>query len=412
MSKAWRVAVHQFTGLVLRRGFLLSILGAPLVLALIVGLSYLTGSVLRNNNRPVGYVDLSGLLAEVVPAPVKGDPNKAVEMLPYALEDEARAALESGEIQAYYVISADYELNRRVELVYEKTPGENATRQFWDFMQINLVADRPPEVARRAALGSSVSARLPDGSREFPPSPTLGLFIPLLAGFAFLYLVFSTGGQLMGVLVEEKENRTAEILVTSISPGQLMGGKVIGVVAANLTMLLGWIAIGLLVLLIGGNYLGIGWLQDVSVDGPTMLKLAAVLLPEYVLVAALMAALGASLVDSQEAQQVSGTMALPAMVPLWLAMLYIENPDSPIGIILTLLPGTAPMATAVRTSFYEVPTWQIACSALIHTVCALGALWLAGRAFRLGMLRYGHGLKLREILAQRKTLAAAGGANE
>jgi ABC-2 type transport system permease protein len=360
----------------------------------------------------VGYVDKAGVLAQAVPLPVEGDPDKAVDILAYGSEESAKEALKAGDVQAYYVIAPDYLETRRVQLVYDKRPGENATRQFWDFMQFNLAIDGAPDVARRAALGVDVWARSADGSREFPPNVTVGLFFPLITAFVFVYLVVSTGGQLMGVLLVEKESRTAEILMTSISPGQLMGGKVIGVVAANLTMLLGWIAIGLLVLLVGVNYLGVSWLQDLSINVPSLIQVCAVMLPEYVLIAALMAALGASVVDTQEAQQVAGAFALPMMVPIWLAMLYIESPNSPIGIALTLLPGSAPMATAVRASFYDVPNWQIACSAAIQALCALGAVWLAGRAFRLGMLRYGQGLKLREIISRRKPLAAAGGADE
>ncbi|OGO04470.1 MAG: hypothetical protein A2Y73_05305 [Chloroflexi bacterium RBG_13_56_8] len=410
MPKLWRVGLYEFKHLVFRKSFILAILSVPGILALIVGLTYIMESI-YTDYRPIGYVDHAGVLSDPLPPP-GGESKKDVVMIPYASEDDAKLALESGEIQAYYVLASDYAETRRVQLVYEKRIGENAERQFYDFLQINLLSDQPPEVSQRAAAGMKVTARTPDGSREFLPNPTAGQLMPLFVALALIYVVISTGGQLMGVLVGEKENRTVEILMTSVSPSQLMGGKVMGAVGANLTIMLVWVVLAVVVVFVGGNYLDIAWLRDLRVDAGTMWMVAAVWIPAYVFFGAIMAALGASLVDMQEAQQIAGLASIPMMFPLWLVMLYMENPKSPLGIALTLLPGTAPVATALRATFYPLPVWQVAVSTTIQTVCALGALWLAGRVFRLGMLRYSQRLNWREVVANNGTQVSQGEQHE
>ena len=78
----------------------------------------------------------------------------------------------------------------------------------------------------------------------------------------------------------------------------------------------------------------------------------------------------------------------------------MENPNSPIAVVLSMLPLTAPLTILIRNGLTILPAWQIALSAVIQVASAVGAIWLAGRAFRLGMLRYGKRLKWREIFAR------------
>ena len=78
------------------------------------------------------------------------------------------------------------------------------------------------------------------------------------------------------------------------------------------------------------------------------------------------------------------------------------SPNSPLAIGLSLFPLTAPVTLPLRAAFTTVPIWQILTSIGLLIACALGALWIAGRAFRLGMLRYGKRLALKEIFSRAK----------
>jgi ABC-2 type transport system permease protein len=111
-----------------------------------------------------------------------------------------------------------------------------------------------------------------------------------------------------------------------------------------------------------------------------------------------MTAIGAAVTTTQEGQSVSAIFFVLHLAPLYISWIFINNPHGPLAVSLSILPFTALMTTGMRNLFTIVPTWQILLSIVVQIVCALGALWLAGRALRLGMLRYGQRLTLRGLL--------------
>ena len=403
MSKLWRIARHEYRRNVFKRSFILALLSVPLMIAVNVGIGLLMASR-EVDNAPVGYVDHAGLLADPIPAPATGSANP-VDLIPFDGETAARAALEAGEIQAYYVVAAHYFSTRHVDLFYLEAPGSNATRQFYDFMQINLLASRSSlgaDVARRAALlGDKVTVRSLDGSRRVPSGgPTFGIIMPLLIGFAFVFLLLMNSGYLMQAVVDEKENRTMEVVVTSASPMQLIGGKVLGVVAISFTQLAAWTIASILAVAVA-RHLGIDWLQDLSLDWSAVLATAGLAIPAYVMACALMAAAGAMIVSAHESQAAGMPFAALHLAPIYLAWAIVMTPNALVPTILSFMPFTALLTVTLRNIFTAVPFWQVAASIVVQTVCAVGAIWLAGRAFRLGMLRYGRRLRLRELLRVR-----------
>ena len=413
MSKLLLVAKYEYARNVFKKTFIIAILSVPLMLVLSIGLGWLIHTM-ENPDAPVGYVDHAGVLADPIPVPNRaGSPDSPsasdlVTLIPFQTEEEAGEALESKAIQAYYVVAADYRQTNRVELVYIEPPGDNVTSQFWDFMQINGLADLPPEIARRAVAGSNLIVRWPDdmpgGGREFSERTFLNNLLPFFVGIVFVVLLFMSSGYLTQAVATEKENRTMEIVVTSISPGQLIGGKVLGIIAITLTQVIAWIAFAVLAVLIGGRYLGLGFLENLSTDPRTIITMLAIAIPTYVMLASLMAAVGATVTEGQDAQQVAGLFSLPVVAPFWFAVLIIENPSSPLAIGLSLFPPTALSAFAIRMMSVPIPFWQIAVSVTLLVLCAGGAVWVAGRAFRLGMLRYGQRLNWRELVnVKRKT---------
>jgi ABC-2 type transport system permease protein len=125
----------------------------------------------------------------------------------------------------------------------------------------------------------------------------------------------------------------------------------------------------------------------------------AIMLPAFVMVAALMTAVGATVTESREAQQVSGLFILPMVAPYWFIPVIMSHPNSPLSVALSIFPLTAPVTLPMRVFFTVVPAWQIILTIFVLVATALGALWLAGKVFRMGMLRYGKRLSLREMFS-------------
>ena len=115
-----------------------------------------------------------------------------------------------------------------------------------------------------------------------------------------------------------------------------------------------------------------------------------------------MIAIGTMVTSTQEGQSFSSVFIILHMIPLYVGAVFLENPDSSLAVVLSILPFTSLMATGMRNLFYSVPGWQIALSASVQAIFALGAIWMASRAFRLGMLRYGQRLEWRNLFQFRQ----------
>jgi ABC-2 type transport system permease protein len=151
-----------------------------------------------------------------------------------------------------------------------------------------------------------------------------------------------------------------------------------------LTQVVVWALFIAAAVFIAGRVFDVPFLQDTHVDVPSFLILLAAFVPGFILYAALMTALGCTLAEAQEAQQISGMFILPNVVPWWMTGMITENPNNPIAVALTLFPLTAPTTLLLRVTFEQVPMWQVAASIALLILSACGPLWLAGRAFAWG----------------------------
>jgi ABC-2 type transport system permease protein len=204
----------------------------------------------------------------------------------------------------------------------------------------------------------------------------------------------------MQAVVDEKENRTMEVLATSVSPMQLIGGKVMGIVAISLTQLAAWAVVTVLGILLAANA-GIGFFQDLSMDMEIILSTLIIAVPAYVLASALMTSIGVIATTASEGQSISAVFLILHLIPIYLSWLIIPTPNDAPAVVLSFLPFTALMTICLRNLFASVPMWQVAVSAVVQTLTAVGALWLASRSFRMGMLRYGQRLKWLELIKAR-----------
>jgi len=209
-----------------------------------------------------------------------------------------------------------------------------------------------------------------------------------------------SSGYLLQAVAEEKENRTIEVLVTSVSPLQLVAGKVVGIAGVSLTQLAAWALFSFLALA-AARRAGIGWLQDMSLDWGPVLASAALAIPCFILASALMVAAGATLTASQESQSAGTFFSVLHALPLWLAWAIVSSPHSALSVTSLSCPSPRCLRWSCATSSPQLPTGQVAVALVAQTLYAVAAIWLASRAFRLGMLRYGKRLGLRDLVQAR-----------
>ena len=219
-----------------------------------------------------------------------------------------------------------------------------------------------------------------------------GVFSLLLA----LALMLGATSLVRG-LAEEKESRLIEVLLSSVSVRQLLMGKVLARGAAGLLQVLVWLISMPFILDLASASFG-GIIGYISVPVNFLLLGVAYFVLGYLLFAVLSIGLGAISTNSQEGSTLSLVYTLTSFIPLWLFALLLFFPESPLWVVLTIFPVTAPVQVMVRLGVGTIPFWQIVVSIGVLMVSIAVGMILAIRIFRLHMLMAGLRPKLGEIV--------------
>jgi len=246
------------------------------------------------------------------------------------------------------------------------------------------------------------------------------LLAALVAFFLYMAILLYGQSMLSGV-IEEKMSRVAEIVISSVSPDILLAGKVIGVTAVGLTQLIIWGAASAFVVMARGTLfpaaahaapaasagLNTTAFLDAAIALPWSWIIAVFLffLLGFLFYGALYAAVGATVGSEQDARQA----AQPVIMLLVLTAVFIspilQNPGSQLARTMSLLPFSSPIIMPLRMATVDVSPWEVVASIVILAVSVAGAIWLAARIYRVGLLMYGKRPSLREL---RRWIAAAG----
>jgi len=393
MNKVWLTAERQFKKEVLSRGFLIALLSLPLFIGFSIGMAFL-GIHLESDSITLGYVDQSGVLAPMPPV----SESEELRFISFDTVEEASSALKVQQIDAYYVLPADFRSSGQAELVFVEAPSASASRSFSDAVRMNLLSGQSPEVIERLMNGPDLTVQATNLGKTFPfGEPDAGSIAPIAGAVLFAFLVLTISSTFMVALVEEKENRTMEVMVTSMSTQQMMAGKVLGIFAMSVLLFLFWSAIFLTAIWISANVLDIAWFQSIEVQWRDIGLLILVMIPSFITFAAFMTLLGSTLVDSQEAQQIGPMMFMVLFFPLYLFFFIAQNPNGVLAMAFSMFPLTSVPTIAVRSGFMQIPIGQYLASAVVATISAVILIWLAGKAFRMSMLRYGQRLRWGEL---------------
>jgi len=213
-----------------------------------------------------------------------------------------------------------------------------------------------------------------------------------MTGLIFIMLLYMTiqiiGGNLVNSVIEEKSSRIMEVLLSSITPGQLMFGKVLGLGAAGLVMV---------TFFASTSFLGAS-VSKFSLQVGNLVMFVVYYALAFFLYSFLLAGIGSICTTEKEAQQMMAPVMLLLIIPAVMNTQILQNPEGVLAVTLSLVPFTAPGAMLSRMSTMTVPSYQIALSIGIMFVSALFILWGSIQVFRIGVLMYGKKPSVREVL--------------
>ena len=225
------------------------------------------------------------------------------------------------------------------------------------------------------------------------------LITAYVLGIMFMQLILIYGQNAMRSVLEEKNNRIVEVIVSSVQATHLMAGKVLGLAAVALLQVGIWVGFGALLSSMGGRMgLDAGMMRAVQLTPAVWGIVLVFFLLGFILYAALYAAAGSTVTSEQEAQQLS----FPLMLPLIGTIIFIQpilmDPLGSTARILSLIPFTAPVVMPMRVVATEIPALEILLSIALLIVGALAVMWIAGKVYRVGILSTGKKLSLAELV--------------
>jgi ABC-2 type transport system permease protein len=179
-----------------------------------------------------------------------------------------------------------------------------------------------------------------------------------------------------------------------------MGGKAVGLMGVGLTQMFLWIGTGVVVLVVIAQF--VPMLSGFTVPLGFLGIVAAFFIPAYALIAGAMTTIGSMVTDLRQAQQISGMVNLFFTMPLFFVSLIMAEPHSAFVVGLSIFPTTSFVTVMMRWAMASVPAWQLIISWLVLVGSAAFSMWLGGRVFRMGMLRYGQRLSVQSLITAMK----------
>lgn len=436
-SKLWAVARREYVERVRTRWFIISTVFGPVIFALIVFLPVILANreAQRGSHRLV-ILDATGTgLGRYVAAALAASPAEGSEQvaapdvrvvnageLPAvraAVTQDVATRLASG----YLVLDSSTVRGDTVHYAGRRSDSRAGMARITEATRAGLVALRlrqggVPASAVDSAIATpapALSAASIDDTGRSAASPAKGLVSALVAFLLYMSILLYGQSILSGV-IEEKLSRVAEIVVSSVRPETLLAGKVLGVTAVGVTQQILWI-LGSILIISGRAYVfpassavaasssapGGGMASGdfitavIATPWSWVLVVLLFFLVGFVFYGSLYAAVGATVGSEQEARQASQPVILLLVLTSVFIAPTLANPNSSLARTMSLLPFSSPILMPLRMATTDVPAVEVAASIAILILGCLGAVWLAARIYRVGLLMYGKRPTLGEL---------------
>ncbi|MFY8005201.1 MAG: ABC transporter permease [Chitinophagaceae bacterium] len=435
MSKIFIVSKREFLSRVQKKTFLLTTILLPIIIFGFYGL-IIYFSVKSSDNFTIAVTDK----AKILGTNLENKDELVFEYQPDLGEAELKKQLNDKKFQAYIYVPENFSIqtNDSVKLVSGKTVGlltrEKIQRKINAAIEevkllnsLNITKTQLDSLQK----GNKVVFSTVNGSADNEVKAGISFGVGYISGFLIYIVLFIYGTMVMRGVMEEKTNRIAEVIVSSVKPFQLMMGKIIGIGAVGLLQFVIWI-----LLVVGLNLLLPILFPDLAAEmvnqpiqpaGAQAIEVAKssgalngllagmkdvhfstiafcflfYFLGGYLLYSSLFAAVGSAVnEDPQDAQSLLLPITMPIIFAIVIMTKAVNDPTSGIAVFGSLFPLTSPIVMMARIPFGvpdTVPYWQLFTSMFLLITGFLGTTWLSGKIYRVGILMYGKKVTWKEM---------------
>ena len=431
MSNISLIIGREFNERVRKKSFIITTLLMPLLMVGLMVAPALIMEYAQGDQKRIAVIDRSGLVAPALESDetilfetVDLDPETARATLTdcFGILDIGAAVLDDpSDVRLYANGSTSLMLEQKISSQIEHILEAEKLKRY-------DIDDLPRILAE---IETSVRLQLFRNGKEEEDaqngSSAVATAVGYVLGFLLYMFLLLYGMMVMQSVIEEKNNRVLEVMVSSARPFDLMMGKILGVASVALLQIVIW---GVLIfaaatvilpqlipadVMEGARAMQQGLAEGVSSEGPDPQLLQAVatmtntayiakilgcfvlfMLGGFLLYAAMFAAIGSAVDNVQDAQQFSTPVTLPIILALLMMLAVINDPDSTLSFWFSVIPFTSPIVMMARIP-YDIPWWEVILSLVLLYASFTAMVWLAAKIYRVGIFMYGKKPSFKEL---------------
>jgi ABC-2 type transport system permease protein len=412
MDKLKAIIKREYLTRVRSKGFIIGTVLSPLIMSSFILIPVLIGRSGGQDNYQIVALDQSGdaLLFErlaVALAPTKpGQPRYEIlreeigsqEQLDARRQDLSQRVADK-QLDGYLILPPDALRQDEIKF-YAKNATGFTNRSRLEGALRNAISERRIaleglDAERIRDLTKGVDLTVVNARGESEGGRVMVAFILVM----FIYITVLLYGMIvMRGVMEEKQSRIIEVLLASVSPFDLMLGKVIGIGLVGLTQYVVWAVSGLALSAISaGGAIAVAGFGMPKISVSLMIFFMTYYLLGYFLYAALYAMIGAMVSNEDDGQQLVLPVSLTFALSFVLSTMALQNPNGVAVTVLSLIPFFGPSLMFLRIALGAAPAWQIATSLILFIVTIIAVTWVAGKIYRVGVLMYGKRPTLPEV---------------
>lgn len=403
------IITREYLERVKRKSFIISTILTPLFMILLMIAPALIAMISTLDQKEIAVIDDSGMIGRTL------QNNESVRFID---TDKSLDQLMADEdLYGVLVIGADIIRNpSNVSLYTRGSLSMQLENEISSSIKHTVESIRLKEynIANLAQIMQEVNADVKlstfrlDKDESSETSSVMSYIIGMVMSLMLYMFILLYGQMVMTSIIEEKNNRVLEIVVSSVKPAYLMLGKIVGVGLVALTQILIWAVIicsvttwGIPSLVAGvtdGDLLSIfGVLGDSGYMLSLFGYLILFLIGGYLFFSAIYAAIGSAVDNIQDASQLQSVAVIPIILGMVFSMTVVNDPDSTMALWASIVPLTSPMVMMARLPF-GIPVWQIVTSLVVLYLSFLFLVWLAAKIYRVGIFMYGKKPSFAELI--------------
>ena len=433
MSNVSIIIQREFNERVRKKSFIITTILMPVLMIVLMIAPALIMEYSKGEQKTIAVIDDSGLVAPQL----RSDEELRFEPTDLST-DEARRAL-TDHFGVLYIGSDILENPANVRLYANSSSSlsieSNITGQIEDILEAEKLKayhiDNLQQILNEVKTTVTLQTFRNDKSQEADSqaqSSTVATAAGYILGFVLYMFLLIYGSMVMQSVIEEKNNRVLEVVVSSVRPFDLMLGKILGVALVAVVQVLIW---GVLIFAVGAIVLpqlmpaemmaGVQAMQQGMPDAaamgdmdPEMLQAVAAITDTgyilkifvclllfvfggYLLYSAMFAAVGSAVDNVQDASQLQMPVTLPIILALLMMLAVIKDPNSSLAFWFSIIPFTSPVVMMARIP-YDIPLWEIILSLVVLYASFVAMVWFAGKIYRVGIFMYGKKPTFKELL--------------